>query len=108
HRQRRSLQCRRHAGDCHQRRTRPGPGARVGRLIMTSRRDLDDRKLTTAMFLGIVATVAVAGLALAFVAGPAVAEAAAPGIGLKTAAIIAFCLTLAVMVVMAIAAGDGL
>jgi hypothetical protein len=75
---------------------------------MSDRRDIEDRKLTTVMFLGILATVAVAGLVLAFVAGPAVSEAVAPGIGLKTAAIIAFCLTLGVIVVMAIAAGDGL
>lgn len=75
---------------------------------MSDRRDIEDRKLTTVMFLGILATVTVAGLVLAFVIGPAVSEAVSPGIGLKTAAIIAFCLTLGAIVVMAIAAGDGL
>jgi hypothetical protein len=75
---------------------------------MSDRRDLEDRKLTTRMFLAIVATVAVIGVVLVAVVVPAIGEAVAPGIGLKTAAIIAFCLTLGVIVVMAIAAGDGL
>jgi hypothetical protein len=75
---------------------------------MSDRRDIEDRKLTTRMFLGILATAVVAGVILMAVVVPAITEAVAPGIGLRTAAIIAFCLTLVVIVVMAIAAGDGL
>lgn len=75
---------------------------------MSDRRDLDDRKLTLRLLLAILATVVVAGGLLVAIVVPALGEAVAPGIGLKTAAIISFCLTLAVMVVMAIAAGDGL
>ena len=43
-----------------------------------------------------------------FLVGPAMIEAFAPGLGLKSAALIAFFVTLGVLVVMAIAAGDGL
>lgn len=75
---------------------------------MARRSDIEERKLTTRMFLAIVATVLVAGAILLMIVVPAVSELVAPGIGLKTAAIISFCLTLLVVVVMAIAAGDGL
>lgn len=75
---------------------------------MSDRRDLDDRKLTIRMFLAILGTAAIAGLVLVVFVVPAISEAVAPGIGLKTAAIISFCLTLAIIVIMAIAAGDGL
>lgn len=70
--------------------------------------DLAERRLTVKLFAAIVVVVAVAGAIVYFFVGPAVAEALAPGLGLKSAAIIAFVATVVVLVVMAIAAGDGL
>lgn len=75
---------------------------------MPSEHDIEERKMTTRLFL-IVAGVTV-GLALVvvFVIAPAMSAELAPGLGLKSAAIIAFVVTLVVMVVMSVAAGDGL
>lgn len=74
---------------------------------MANRTDIEDRKLTTRLFLGIVVIVALLGAALIFFAGPMIAEALAPGVGLRTAAVISFIVTLAVMLVMALVAGEG-
>lgn len=74
---------------------------------MPNRADIEDRKLTTRLFLGIVVIVALLGAALIFFAGPMIAEALAPGVGLRTAAVISFIVTLAVMLVMALVAGEG-
>lgn len=75
---------------------------------MANRADIEDRKLTTRLFLGIVVIVALLGAALIFFAGPMIAEALAPGIGLRTAAVISFVVTLVVMLVMALVAGEGI
>ncbi len=75
---------------------------------MANKADVEDRKLTTRLFLGIVVVVALLGGALFFLAGPVIAEAVAPGVGLRTAAIISFFVTLAVVLVMAVVAGEGL
>jgi len=75
---------------------------------MANREDIADRKLTTGLFVAIVVLVAVAGALLFFVGGPLVAEYLEPGIGLRTSAMISFIVTLVVIVVMAIAAGEGL
>lgn len=74
---------------------------------MANRADIEDRKLTTRLFLGIVVIVALLGAALIFLAGPMIAEALAPGVGLRTAAVISFVVTLVVMLVMALVAGEG-
>jgi len=73
--------------------------------------DIKDQKKALNIFLGIVALFVVLGIA-AYLALPAVTEIVAihfePGLGMKTAAIISFFVTLVVLIVMAIAAGDGL
>lgn len=74
---------------------------------MASQKDNDDRRLSLFLFLGIATTIVFAGLVLFFVFGPMILAATAPGIGLKSAAVIAFVLALVVVIVMAIAAGDG-
>lgn len=75
---------------------------------MANRADIEDRKLTTWLFLGIVVIVALLGAVLIFFAGPMIAEAVAPGVGLRTAAVISFVVTLVVLLVMAVVAGEGL
>lgn len=75
---------------------------------MANRADVEDRKLTVRLFAAIVVLVAVVGALLFFIAGPTIAETVAPGLGLRSAAMISFAATLVVMVVLAIAAGDGL
>jgi hypothetical protein len=75
---------------------------------VANRADIEDRKLTVRLFAAIVLIVALAGAAFFFFGGPLVAEHLAPGVGLRTAALIAFFATLAVLVVMAIVAGEGL
>lgn len=74
---------------------------------MANRADIEDRKLTTRLFLGIVVIVVVLGAALFFLGGPLIAEAVAPGVGLRTAAVISFFVTLGVVLVMAVVAGEG-
>ena len=73
-----------------------------------SPQDIADRKLSLGLFLGIAAIIAIAGGAIFLFFGPAIMEATSSGIGLRTAAIIAFFLSLIVIIVMAITAGDGL
>ena len=75
---------------------------------MANRADIEDRKLTTRMFLGIVVIVVLLGAALIFFAGPMIAEAVAPGVGLRSAAMISFAVTLVVILVMALVAGEGI
>lgn len=72
------------------------------------RSDLEDRRVSIRLFLIVALVIVVAAAFLVFVVGPAIAEFFAPGLGLKSAALIAFGATLVVMVVMAVAAGDGL
>lgn len=76
--------------------------------MTSSREDRADRRLSLTLFLAILVTIAIVlGLAW-FLFGPAIAAAMEPGIGLRTAALIAFGLALAVIVVMAVVAGDGI
>lgn len=75
---------------------------------MANRTDIEERKLTTRLFIAIVVAVAAAGALLFFLGGPMIAEQLAPGLGLRTSALIAFVVTLVVVVIMAIAAGEGL
>lgn len=75
---------------------------------MANRADIEDRKLTARMFLGIVVIVVLLGAALIFFAGPVIAEAVAPGVGLRGAAVVSFAVTLVVILVMALVAGEGI
>jgi hypothetical protein len=75
---------------------------------MANRSDVEDRKLTVRLFAAIVVIVALAGAALFFFGGPLIAAHLGPGVGLRTAALIAFFVTLGVLAVMAIVAGEGL
>ncbi|MCI2399856.1 hypothetical protein [Aliiroseovarius subalbicans] len=70
--------------------------------------DLEERKTTTRLFLVIAAVVVVLALVVVFVIAPSVSAAVQPGMGLKDSALIAFGATVAVIVVMTVAAGDGL
>ncbi|SRR5690554_6455507 len=63
----------------------------------------ESRKIALAL-VGIVSLVVIAGLLML----PALAEAMAPGLGLKDAAIIAFFVTAILLIIFAVAAGDGL
>lgn len=63
----------------------------------------ESRKIALAL-VGIVSLVVMAGLLML----PALAEAMAPGLGLKDAAIIAFFVTAILLIIFAVAAGDGL
>lgn len=75
---------------------------------MPNPEDIADRKLSLGLFIAILAVTVVAAGLVVFFAGPAIAAAVAPGIGLRMAALIAFGVTLVTLIVMAIAAGDGL
>lgn len=74
---------------------------------MANRHDVEDRKLSLGLFLGLMAIIVVAALVAFFLAGPTIIAALAPGIGLRLAAIIAFVISLIVLIVMAVASGDG-
>jgi tartrate dehydratase beta subunit/fumarate hydratase class I family protein len=73
--------------------------------------DIRDQKKALNIALGIIVLFVVLGVA-AYLVLPAITEIVTlhfePGLGMKTAAIIAFFVTLVVLIVMAIAAGDGL
>ncbi len=73
--------------------------------------DIRDQKRALNIALGIVILFVVLGIA-AYLALPAISDLVAvhfePGLGMKTAAVIAFFVTLVVLIIMAIAAGDGL
>lgn len=74
----------------------------------SSREDRADRRLSLTLFLAILIAIAIV-LGLAWlVFGPAIAAAVEPGIGLRTAAMIAFGLALVVILIMAVVAGDGI
>jgi hypothetical protein len=75
---------------------------------MANRADVEDRKHTVRLFAAIVVLLALAGAVLFFFGGPLIAEHLAPGVGLRAAALIAFFVTLGVLVVMALVAGEGL
>ncbi len=70
--------------------------------------DMEDRKTTTRLFLMITVVVVVLAAFVVLFIAPAVSEAVAPGMGLRSSAIFAFVATLVVIVVMMVAAGDGL
>jgi len=75
---------------------------------MANKQDLEDRKLTLRLAaIIVVAGLAVLGLVLFFFI-PGLVAAVEPGVGLKQSAMIAFGLTMAALVVLAISAGDGL
>lgn len=63
----------------------------------------ESRKIAMAL-LAIVSLVVIAGLLML----PSLAAAMAPGLGLKDAAIIAFFVTAILLIIFAVAAGDGL
>lgn len=71
-------------------------------------KDLADRKLSIGLFTAIAAVLIFGGAVLFLIAGPALYEMTAGGIDLRMAAVIAFFVTIAVIVVMAVVAGDGL
>ena len=73
-----------------------------------NREDVRDRKQTTLLVLGLCGLVLVAGTLLILIVGPFVLEATSAGLGLKESAVIAFGVTLVLMIVLAVAAGDGL
>lgn len=75
---------------------------------MSSDRDIDDRKATTRLFLIIAAVIVALLVVLALIVAPVANEAFSPGLGLKGAAIVAFAVTLVVIVTLLIAAGDGI
>lgn len=68
----------------------------------------EDRRIAIRIVAGIAVVVLLFGGVLLFFGGPIVAEHFEPGVGLKSAAVIAFVLTMVSFVVLAIAAGDGL
>ena len=67
-----------------------------------------DRKLALQIFVAVVAALLFVGGAMFLFGGAVIDEHLEPGVGLKSAAVIAFVLTMAAFVVLAIAAGDGL
>lgn len=76
------------------------------------KRDTDDQKQVTVLIL-VIAVVAIITLGVLGFFGwtvvyPIVYEATAAGLGLKTSAVIAFGVTAGLLVIFAIAAGDGL
>jgi hypothetical protein len=76
--------------------------------MMANREDIRERKLTLRMFAAIVVALVVAGALLFVLGGPLVAEHLEPGLGLKASAVISFIVTLVVLIVMAVVAGEGL
>ncbi len=67
----------------------------------------ESRKIAIALILLVVALVVAAALMLPVV-GEIVAVHLSPGLGLRDSAVIAFFITIVVMIVFAIASGDGL
>lgn len=74
----------------------------------SSNRDSEERKATTRLFLIIAAAILGMTLIVVFVVAPAMSVQLAPGLGIREAALIAFIVTFVVVVVMMVAAGDGL
>jgi hypothetical protein len=68
----------------------------------------EDRRIAIRIAAAIAIALLLLGSALFFFGGPVVAEHFEPGVGLKSAAVIAFVLTMVSFVVLAVAAGDGL
>ncbi len=75
---------------------------------MPSRKDLEERRQTTRLFLAIAAVVVALVVVLVVFVAPSVSAALSPGLGLRGAAIAAFFVTLGVILLMLVAAGDGL
>ncbi|HUV32686.1 MAG TPA: hypothetical protein VMW31_03865 [Devosiaceae bacterium] len=75
---------------------------------MARNENISDRRLSLALFLAILAAIVVAGALVFFVFGPALAAAVEPGLGLRGAALVAAGVSMSAIVMMAIAAGDGL
>lgn len=75
---------------------------------MPNREDIEERRLASRLVAVIAVAVLGAAAGVAFFAVPSFAAAVEPGLGLKGAAIAAFCLTFAALIVMALAAGEGL
>ena len=73
-----------------------------------NREDIRDRKKTTVLIVSLSALLLVVAVTLVFLVGPIVLEATESGLGLGISAVIAFCVALIVLVVMALTAGDGL
>lgn len=73
-----------------------------------SERDLQERKATTRLFLLIAGVILGMTLLVVFVVAPAMSAQLSPGLGVREAALIAFVVTLVIVVVMMVAAGDGL
>ena len=78
---------------------------------MVGETDEKDKNETRKITIGIVSLVLVLGLAI-FLMAPIVAELVnvhfAPGLGFRDSAIISFFVTIVIMIVFAISAGDGL
>lgn len=68
----------------------------------------EDRRVAIRIVAAIAIALLLIGGVLFFFGGPVVAEHFEPGVGLKSAAVIAFVLTIVSFVVLAFAAGDGL
>lgn len=78
---------------------------------MAQPNDVQDKKqarITAIALVVLLLALAVAGFAMLPLLNEFIATYFSPGLGLKDSAVIAFFVTLVVMVVMAIAAGDGL
>lgn len=75
---------------------------------MPSEHDLKERQTTTRLFLIIASVIVALAVVVVFVIAPAMSAELSPGLGLKPAAIIAFVITLITIVIMSVAAGDGL
>lgn len=68
----------------------------------------NDRRLTTGLFVAIVILFLVVGFFLFFVVIPFVLAITEPGLSLQGALIYAFGVTIVTLIILAIAAGDGL
>ena len=73
-----------------------------------NREDVRDQKQTTLLVVVLCSLVLAAAGALVLIVGPFVIEITSTGLGLGESAVIAFCVTLFLMIVLAVAAGDGL
>jgi hypothetical protein len=75
--------------------------------MMPRREDIQGKRLAIGLASGIAVALILVGLGIYFLGGP-LAEHFEPGVGLKTAAVIAFFVTIGVFVTLAVTAGDGL
>jgi len=75
---------------------------------MAHREDIDDRRLTVWLFAILVAVILVAGALFVIFGGQLISEHLEPGLGLRASALVSFVVTLLVVIVMAVVAGEGL